>query len=209
MIRPLTVIAAFALGLAGCAPAPASKVVLTPASGPYTGGPLVIGLGGAGPIRSSTYFEAPRIQDLFPDAKITEAVVQLDPEDPTDNIDVINVEQDGVRILQVDDGTRSAPGTDDPLIGPVRGVGGPIRGPHGETLLTRWPNAHFDLTQCEIGENQQKGALVCARPREGSVTYIFAIPGWDTTDLPSAKLLRSRAYLREIVWTPSTTRGPS
>ena len=209
MIRSFTVAAALSALLVACAPAPASRVMLAPSSEPYTGGPLIVGLGGAGPLRSTSYFESERIQALFPGAVITEAVVQVDPLDPKDTIDVINVERDGVRVLQIDDGTRSAPGTDDPLIGPVRGVGGPIRGPHGETLLTRWPDAHFDLTQCEIGEYQQHGSLVCARPHEGSVTYIFAIPGWDTTDLPSASMLRSRAYLREIVWTPSTTKGPS
>jgi hypothetical protein len=209
MIRTLTVTFALAALLAGCAPKPASRALLSPAAEPYTGGDLIIGLNGAGPIRAQTYFETPRLQELFPQARLAEGVVQIDPEDATDTIDVINVDQDGVRILEVDDGTRSAPGTDDPLIGQVRGVGGPVRGPHGETLLTPWRDARFDLTQCEIGQGHQRGRLVCARPHEGSVTYIFAIPGWDSTDLPSAWMLHNRAYLREIVWTPPTTRGPS
>jgi hypothetical protein len=55
----------------------------------------------------------------------------------------------------------------------------------------------------------QRGCIVCARPHEGSVTYIFAVPGWNPVDLPSPSLLNQRGWLREMVWTPSTTRGPS
>ena len=112
-------------------------------------------------------------------------------------------------MLEIDDGTRSAPGTDDPLIGQVRAIGGPVIGPRGERIGMRWRDAHFDLAQCEIGEKHQRGCIVCARPHEGSVTYIFAVPGWNPVDLPSPFLLAKNGYLREMVWTPSTTRGPS
>jgi hypothetical protein len=84
-----------------------------------------------------------------------------------------------------------------------------VVGPRGEHLGLRWREAGFDLTQCEIGELHQRSKIVCARPHEGSVTYIFAVPGWNPVDLPSPILLQNNGYLQEMVWTPSTTRGPS
>ena len=208
MIRPISVIAALA-GLAACAPMPPPRTMPEPSARPYVGGPLIVGMKGIGPIRSMTYFETPRIRDLFPQARLQESVVQIDPLDPKDTLDDILVYDDDKVMLEIDDGTRSAPHTDDPLIGQVRAVGGPVIGPRGERLHMRWRDARFDLSQCEIGEKHQRGALVCARPHEGSVTYIFALPGWDAADLPTVSMLEARGYLREMVWTPSTTRGPS
>jgi hypothetical protein len=180
-----------------------------PSAEPYVDGPLIIGMKGIGPIRKTLYFEPPRIRDIFPKARIEESTVQIDPLDPKDSLDDIIVYHGDTPMLEIDDGTRSAPGTDDPLIGQVRAIGGPVVGPRGERLGIRWRQAGFDLSQCEIGEKHQHGALVCARPHEGSVTYIFAIPGWDAADLPKLSVLESRAFLKEMVWTPSTTRGPS
>jgi hypothetical protein len=208
MIRPIPVIAALTV-LAGCSPSAPSTTLKEPSAKPYVGGALVVGMKGIGPIRATTYFEPPRIRDLFPRAKVETGVVQIDPLDPKDTLDDIVVYSGDTPMLEIDDGTRSAPGTDDPLIGQVRAIGGPVIGPHGERLGLRWPNARFDLTQCEIGELHQRGKIVCARPGEGAVTYIFAVPGWNPVDLPSPLQLQNNGYLLEMVWTPSTTRGPS
>jgi len=214
MIRPILVIAALAslaapALLAACAPMPPPRTMPEPPAGAYVDGPLIIGMKGIGPIRSTVYFEPPRIKDLFPKARIQQGVVQIDPLDPKDTLGDIIVYHGDTPMLEIDDGTRSAPGTDDPLVGQVRAIGGPVVGPRGERLGMRWRDAQFDLTQCEIGELHQRGRIVCARPHEGSVTYIFAVPGWNPVDLPSPLLLNQRAYLTEMVWTPSTTRGPS
>lgn len=214
MIRPIPVIAVLAIlaapaMLAACAPTPPPRTMPEPSAQPYVDGPLIIGLKGIGPIRSSAYFETARIRDLFPKARLQESVVQIDPLDPKDTLDDIIVYHGDAPMLEIDDGTRSAPGTDDPLVGQVRAIGGPVVGPRGERIGMRWPDAQFDLTQCEIGELHQRGRIVCARPHEGSVTYIFAVPSWNPVDLPSPLLLNQRAYLMEMVWTPSTTRGPS
>lgn len=180
-----------------------------PSAKPYLDGPLIVGLKGMGPIRATTYFEAPRIRDIFPQARLEESIVQIDPLDPKDTLNDIIVYHGDAPMLEIDDGTRNAPGTDDPLVGQVRAVGGPVVGPRGERVGMAWRDAHFDLTQCEIGEKHQRGCIVCARPHEGSVTYIFALPGWNPADLPSPSMLNRRGYLREMVWTPHTTRGPS
>jgi hypothetical protein len=208
MTRPIPVIAALTV-LAACSPVPPPRTLPEPSAKPYVDGPLIIGMKGIGPIRATAYFEPPRIRDLFPQAQIKQGVVQIDPLDPNDTLDDIIVYHGDTPMLEIDDGTRSAPGTDDPLIGQVRAIGGPVMGPRGERLGLRWRQAGFDLTQCEIGELHQRGKIVCARPGEGSVTYIFAVPGWNPVDLPSPMQLQNNGYLIEMVWTPSTTRGPS
>ncbi len=121
---------------------------------------------------------------------------------------MITVAQDGVQILEIDDGTRSWPGTDDPMIGQVRAVGGPVRGPGGETLMTPWSKAGFDRAQCEIGSGHDANKVVCARPGDGEVTYVFAVPGWQSEEMPPASLLRAKAYLSQIVWTPPPVGRP-
>ena len=37
----------------------------------------------------------------------------------------------------------------------------------------------FDLSQCEIGAEHDVNRVICARPGDGLVTYVFAVPGWD------------------------------
>lgn len=208
MIRLIPVVAAVT-ALVACAPTPPARTMPEPSAAPYADGPLIIGMKGIGPIRKTTYFEPPRIRDIFPKARLQESIVQIDPLDPKDTLDDIIVYSGATPMLEIDDGTRNAPGTDDPLVGQVRAIGGPVVGPRGEHLGLRWREAGFDLTQCEIGELHQRGKIVCARPHEGSVTYIFAVPGWNPVDLPSPMLLQKNGYLLEMVWTPSTTRGPS
>ena len=154
---------------------------------------------GAGPIRPGVFFEAPRIHDLFPTAEVKEGEIRVAADE---TMAVITVAQDGVRLLEIDDGTRSWPGTDDPMIGQVRAVGGPVRGPGGETLMTPWSKARFDLTQCEIGSGRDANKVVCARPGDGQVTYVFTVPSWESEELPPPGLLRAEAYLSQIVWTP-------
>ena len=208
MIRLIPVVAAVT-ALVACAPTPPARTMPEPSAAPYVDGLLIIGMKGIGPIRKTTYFETPRIRDIFPKARLQESIVQIDPLDPKDTLDDIIVYSGATPMLEIDDGTRNAPGTDDPLVGQVRAIGGPVVGPRGEHLGMRWREAGFDLTQCEIGEKHQRGCIVCARPHEGSVTYIFAVPGWNPVDLPSPMLLQKNGYLLEMVWTPSTTRGPS
>ncbi len=165
----------------------------------YQGGVLTAEPWGVGPIRWDTYFESPRIQELFPKASVKDDEVQIN-EDETRS--VITVSQDGAQLLEIVDGYGNFPGTDDPRIGTVRLVGGAVRGPHGERLGMGWKGAGFDLSQCELGTDRDRDAMVCARPQEGAVTFVFAIPGWRSMEFPPDSLLRAKGYLRTIVWKP-------
>ncbi|MDR3510135.1 MAG: DUF1131 domain-containing protein [Caulobacteraceae bacterium] len=198
MNRPITAIVVLAALVSGCTRGPRPEPP-EPAPSPYLSGTIQIGRWGVGPIRAETFFESPRIRELFPRAKVEDGVIRI-AEDET--MAVITVEQDGQKILEIDDGVRYAPGTDDPLIGQVRAVGGPVRGPGGERLNLSWKDAGFDLSQCEIGSEHDANAMVCARSGDGQVTYVFAVPGWDSEEVPPISLLRAKAYLSQIVWTP-------
>jgi len=182
----------------GCTRVPGAEPAAPPAT-PYLSGVLQVGRWGVGPIRAGVYFESPRIRELFPGAVVRDDVIRISHDE---TMAVITVEQDGQRLLEIDDGTRNAPGTDDPMIGQVRAVGGPVRAPGGETLNLGWKAARFDLSQCEIGSDHDANAVVCARPGDGQVTYVFTVPGWDSEEVPPASLLRAKAYLSQIVWTP-------
>jgi len=207
MIRSLTALLILA-GLASACRRPADRVDHgpVPPAVPYTGGLMPLSHWGVGPIRRDTYFESPVIAPMFPRASVRDSTVQIAPDE---SLADIVVEQDGARILEIDDydGIKTAPGTDDPLIGNVRLVGGPVRGPGGERLGMSWRDARFDLSQCEMGSGRQDNALVCARRGEGAITYVFAVPGWDSIEFPPESRLRATAYLREIVWTPPPGRG--
>jgi hypothetical protein len=198
MIRPFTVLLAAALLLQACSPAPL-KPGAAPRPAPYRTGPLLAGVWGVGPIRRTTYFEAPRIQELFPLAQVSEGTVRV-ADDET--MAVITVTQGGVQMLEIDDGTGNAPGTTDPMIGAVRALAGPAQGPHGERIGMTWRDAHFDLSECDLGAQRDRNTVFCARPGEGAVTYQFAVPGWDSEEIPPDSLLRKVGYVKAIVWTP-------
>ena len=198
MIRPCTALLGAAVLLQACAPSPL-KQSAAPAPTPYRSGPIGIGVWGVGPIRQTTYFEAPRIRELFPLAQVSDGTVRVAADETTA---VITVSQGGVRMLEIDDGTANAPGTTDPMIGAVRALGGPVQGPHGERIGMTWRAAHFDLTECDLGAERDRNTVFCARPGEGAVTYQFAVPGWDSEEIPPASLLRKVAYVKAIVWTP-------
>jgi hypothetical protein len=197
MVRPLTVVFFAMLLGEGCTPqAPLGP---PPPAVPYRSGPLVMGQWGVGPIRPLTYFESPVIRRLFPAADVEDATVRISF-DETEA--AIMVKQDGTPMLEIDDGTANAPGTDDPMIGAVRALGGPVRGPAGERIGMSWKAARFDLSECEIGGDRDANTVICARPRAGAVTFYFTTPGWDSGELPPPGRLDRTGYLTAMVWTP-------
>ena len=199
MIRPLTVVLALAGLLAACGEAADVTGGPAPPQTPYRFGTLRMGHWGMGPIREATYFERPMIQDLFPRARVQDVTLQISHDETRDGISVV---QNGTEMLEIDDGLGNYPGTDDPMIGQVRAVGGPIKGPSGEILGMSWKAARFDLSQCEIGVDRDRNTVICARQGEGAVTFQFAVPGWDSEELPPQSLMRKVAVLKTIIWTP-------
>jgi hypothetical protein len=198
MTRAIAVVLSAAWLAGACSPsAPPPR---PPRAVPYRSGPLAIQVWGIGPIRRMTYFESPVIRQLFPTADVEDATVRISFDETRA---AVTVARDGVEMLEIDDGTSYAPGTDDPLIGQVRAVGGPVVGPGGERIGMTWKAAHLDLSQCEIGVDRDRDTVICARPRAGAVTFYFAVPGWGSEELPPPGLLDRVGYLKAIVWTPA------
>jgi len=204
MIRPLTVVLALAGLLAACGEGADVTGGPAPPQTPYRFGLIRMGHWGMGPIREATYFEQPAIQPLFPRAKVEDVTLRISDDETRDGITVM---QDGSELLEIDDGLGNYPGTDDPMIGEVRAVGGPIKGPGGEILGMSWKAARFDLSQCEIGVDRDRNTVICARQGEGAVTYQFAVPGWDSEEMPPESLMRKTAWLKAIIWTPPPLPG--
>ena len=206
MNRPITVALTLAI-LAGCSGGDGRySGGPEPVQEPYRFGLIRMGHWGMGPIRASTYFESEVLRELFPHAKVKDVKIRLAPDDTEDGI---TVTQDGVQLLQIDDSTIDTGPDQDPPIGRVRAVGGPVIGPAGETLGMSWTAARFDLSQCEIGVDQDRNSVICARRGEGAITYIFAVPGWDSEEVPSTSMMRKVAFLKQIVWTPPPPPNPS
>ena len=197
MNRPSTVVLA-AAALAACAPSP-QKEPPAPRAAPYRSGPLLVGAWGVGPIRQGTFFESSRIREIFPLADVRDTTLRIAPDETTA---AIMVSQSGGLLLEIDDGTSNFPGTNDPMIGSVRALTGPVVGPHGERLGLAWRAAHIDLSECEVGVERDANTVICARPGEGAVTYQFAVPGWDSEEMPPDQVVRRVAYIKAIIWTP-------
>ena len=206
MIRPALVVSALAVLLAACGRDGSHAGGRAPPAQPYLGGEVPLAHWGVGPMRADTYFEQPVIQDLFPNAKVRDSLYPIAADE---TLLTINVVQDGVTVLEIDDSNAYAPNKDDPLVGKVRLVGGPVRGPRGERIGMPWREAGFDLSQCELGEGRAVDTLDCARRGEGAITYDFAIRGWGShVDPPSQAELNAGGYLKEIVWTPPLNLRP-
>jgi hypothetical protein len=204
MIRPLTVVLCLAGLLAACGGGGDVTGGPAPPQTPYRFGTLRMGHWGMGPIREDSYFEQPVIQALFPRARVQEVTLRISHDETRDGI---SVAQDGTEMLEIDDGFGNYPHADDPMIGEVRAVGGPIKGPRGETLGMSWNAARFDLSQCEIGVDRDRDTVICARQGEGAVTFQFAVPGWDSEEMPPEGLMRKAAFLKTIIWTPPPIPG--
>jgi hypothetical protein len=208
MIRKLTVALALAGPLAGLMTACGAPDRVTggpaPRQQPYSAGPIGAGHWGIGPIREDSYFEQPVIQALFPRAKVESVTLRISHDETRDGIAVT---QDGAEQLEISDGFGVYPGTDDPMLGQARGIGPAVRGPGGETVGMSWKAAHIDLSQCEIGADRDRNTIICARRGEGAVTYQFAIPGWDSEEVPPESAMRRGAYLKAIIWSPPPQPG--
>ena len=84
MNRPFTVVF-IAAAIAACAPSP-MKEPTAPKAEPYRSGPILVGVWGVGPIRARTYFEVPRIRDIFPLADVRAGTARISP-DETEAVD--------------------------------------------------------------------------------------------------------------------------
>lgn len=212
MFRQL-ILAAPLMALAACGPAktsstvapdnaqasatgPAPKPGLVRADGsvdyftPHEGGPLALDEFSVGPLMAQTEFSLDAIKPRFPKAEVKAAFLHQDAGEPTP---VITVAQDG-GVLEI----QGNPGTT--KVGDIRISGGTPKGPRGETLMMKWADADIDYPRCWMGKERDVHAVICTQPGEPVLRYVFGVPGWSQDVMPSAAVLREKAFLREFLW---------
>jgi hypothetical protein len=171
-----------------------------PAAGAAAGGsasasqapdPLSVRPTGVGPLGEGTPFDKAAIEGALPGATVEPAFVNFRREETTP---VLNVSAGGTQTLQI---AGDAAGR----IGSITVTGGDYEAPDGERLLARWSELRFQPDDCVMGDGPTLHALVCRKAGVPQIDYVFAIPGWTSSETPSAQVLADRAFIREMVWT--------
>lgn len=174
-------------------PAPtvvAPEIPPPPPAEPWTTGELKITPGGVGPLSAATPFERAAVMALFPQARVEPGFLHFGDQ----TWPQITVEQGdalGLNLIETRPGQRE-----------IRVSAGKAVGPNGETLLTKWTDAKFDLSQCDAGDGRDVNAVVCRRPDAPQIAYVFGVPDWTQPIMPPPAILAEKAFIREIVWTP-------
>ena len=158
--------------------------------------PLSVRADGVGPLGAGTPFEKAAVERAFPGATVEPAFVNFRREEATP---VLNVLAEGTQTLQV-------AGDPSGRIESVTVTGGGFRGPGGEVLMMRWSETGFSSDDCVMGDGPTLHALVCPRPGARAIEYVFAIPGWTSSETPGESVLAERAFLREMVWIAPTAQ---
>lgn len=193
--RRAAVGAALALFVAGCErgevdPEPAPP---PPKAAPVVGPVLLtFGEAGAGELSSATTLDRRRIESLFPGARVQ--VRTVDGDAP---VEMITVRRDDGLALDL------LPGATAGLLGRIIGRGGPVVGALGEPLGAGWTTAGFAPEDCQPGQEDMAGRVVCHRPGAPQLGYVFETAGFQGPDdvMPSPETLEASARLSAFVWT--------
>lgn len=173
---------------------PEAKAAKIGAGTVHRGGPLTIQAGGVGPILPATGWSEETIKALFPDMEVSTRTVTYAENsepfivlfDPVAKTDVLWIQRDYQN-----------------RVAGVTALGGDVRGPTGEKLLARYADLRVDPALCSYSaEGLLAYALRCAHPTVTNVTYVFGIPGWTGEAPPPPAVLREKAFLRQINWSP-------
>lgn len=186
-----------ALCLAGCGDRADPPAVARAAEGAdgapaVKSGPFDVTERGVGPLGSATRFTADAVRAAYPDAEVRRQVFQIaENSEPTLRADAA----DGTALEVFGDASGG--------LSTVVVLGGPFKGPGGETLLQPWAETGFRREQCRAGEGRWLNAAVCRRPESSAVQVVFAVPGWTGRDLADETTLRERGKVSAFVWTAS------
>jgi len=143
-----------------------------------------------GPVSSETRFSLEAIAALFPGSEVKAAFQnQEGVETP-----VLTVKGPGELVLEIQEGDQKG------QVGRVLVQGGPVVGPRGEAILESWSRFGLDRKGCLTGV---EGQLLCRRPGEPSLAYVFAIPGYlgqAEAPPPPEAVLAEKAFLQAFLW---------
>jgi hypothetical protein len=189
--------------LAGCGqetsapPAPAPSAVAERPQGPAVVGPILITFSesGAGEIDGETPLNTRSIAAVFPDATV-EKVLHEEA-----GIEIITVRRPDGLVLDLH------PGADPKQVGEIIGRAGPVTGPLGEELGADWAAMGFEPADCRRGQDDMSHTLICYRPGEPLLGYVFDLPGFEGPDdqVPDLEVLTATARLSAFVWVAAQT----
>lgn len=155
---------------------------------------LTFGETGAGEITGETPLDRARIESLFPQAQVR--VETVSGEAP---FEIITVRREDGLALDLH------PGADGGQVGRIFGRGGPVIGPAGETLGTSWSELAFETATCVRGAEDMASQMICYRPGQPQLGYVFDLPGFEGPDdqVPEPAYLNQSARLAAFMWTRS------
>lgn len=196
-MRALLSIAAMSLILAACGPqAPGSvetapEAVPEPVKSQAVVGPILITFSemGAGEINGATPLDVELVRSYFPDAEVRQ--------ETAGGPDIITIRRPDGLVVDLH------PGINPELIGRILGRAGPVVGPLGEELGSGWVAMGFTPDLCMRGQDPSAPTLICYRPGEPRLGYVFDLSGFEGPSgvAPSATFLEARAKLSAFVWT--------
>lgn len=152
-------------------------------------GPFDVTERGVGPLGAVTAFSSESVRVAYPDTTV-ERVFLHGAGDPQPILRADAPDGTALEVFGETAGTVSS----------VVVLGGPFKGPGGETLLQPWAETGFKREQCRAGEGRWVNAAVCRRPENSSVQVVFGVPGWTGRDLPDETTLRERAQVTAFIW---------
>ena len=185
------------LFLAACGPQTPGSAETAPEAGPEPAqsqavvGPILITFNemGAGEINDATPLDVGLLRGYFPDAEVRRA--------RAGGPDIITIRRPDGLVVDLH------PGTDPERVGRILGRAGPVVGPLGEELGAGWVAMGFTPDLCLRGQDASAPTLICYRPGEPRLGYVFDLSGFEGPSgvSPSATFLETRAKLSAFVWT--------
>jgi hypothetical protein len=189
--------------LAGCGqetsapPAPAPSTVAERSQGPAVVGPILVTFSenGAGEINGETLLTTRSIAAVFPDASVETALYE------EAGVEIITVRRPDGLVLDLH------PGADPKRVGEIIGRAGPVTGPLGEKLGADWATMGFEPADCRRGQDDMSHTLICYRPGEPLLGYVFDLSAFEGPDdqIPEPDVLEAIARLNAFVWTAAPT----
>ena len=177
-----------ALALAACADDP------TPVAAPSPDDPaarLALDTDGVGQLGAETPFDTAAVRSALPPGFAVELRSVETEAGPTP---VAWALRDGLLVLEV------YPGDDGATVGRIDAASDQVAGPDGARTGQTYADLGGGRMDCEPGERDLAGRVVCRASRGASVRYVFAHAAADASRLPDDDQLAD-ALLERMVWT--------
>ena len=189
-MSPLRLALALAVALSACADDPAPDAA--PAPSPTDAATaLTLDADGVGRLGAETPFDTAAVRAALPPGF---AVELRSVETEAGRAPVAWALRDGLLVLEV------YPGADGATVARIDAASDQVEGPDGARTGQTFAELDGAGMDCDPGEQELSGRVVCRASRGASVRYVFAHAGADASRLPDDDQLAD-ALLERLVWT--------